>query len=147
MAGDETSQIHATCVALGGKGALLCGEPGAGKSDLALRFLSMFVGDCAALVADDQTVLSREGGRLYAHAPKATAGLIEVRGIGIVEVAHLARTELVLVAELATGEEIERLPDPAPRTTLLGVEVPLVRLAAFEASAPVKLKIALTGKP
>jgi len=147
MAVDETSQIHATCVVLGGKGALLRGEPGAGKSDLALRFLSMFAGDGAALVADDQTVLSREGGRLYAHAPKATAGLIEVRGIGIVEVAHLARAELALVAELAAGEEIERLPDPAPRTALLGVELPLVRLAAFEASAPVKLKIALTGKP
>ena len=145
----EDAFVHGTCVALGDKAALLRGPSGSGKSDLALRFLAMFKGDDAGgparLVADDQTRLSVKDGRLIAHAPAATKGLIEVRGVGIVEMEALGEAELALAVDLVAAHDIERLPDPKLETTLLGVSLPLLRLAAFESAAPIKLKIALGG--
>ena len=58
-----------------------------------------------------------------------------------------------LIVELVAPEAVERLPDPPPRRDLLGVSLPLLRLAPFEAAAPVKLLLALArtaqmpGKP
>ena len=76
----RTVNIHASCVAIGTKGVLILGDSGAGKSDLALRLID----DGARLVADDRTELYVSRDALYAQAPKSIAGLIEVRGLGIV---------------------------------------------------------------
>jgi len=62
-------------------------------------------------------------------------------------VPHVPRADLVLIAELAPPEEIERLPDPPLTRAIEGVELPLVRIAAFEASAAAKLLLALTRAP
>jgi hypothetical protein len=58
-------------------------------------------------------------------------------------VSCIARAELVLVADLTSLDQIERLPDPAPVTELLGVRLPLIHIAPFTGSAPVKLLLAL----
>ena len=85
----ETVNIHASCVVLRGAGdafgapgdcgILLLGESGAGKSDVALRLIAQ----AAQLVADDRVVLFTRDGVLFAKPPKTLAGLIEVRGVGI----------------------------------------------------------------
>jgi serine kinase of HPr protein (carbohydrate metabolism regulator) len=139
--------VHGTCVALGRRAVLLRGAPGSGKSDLALRFLFLARRGPAALeapglVADDQVRLSRDGGRLLAAAPASIAGQMEVRGIGIVGVKPVAEAELVLVADLADAAAVERMPAPAT-VRLLGIDLPLVRLAPLEPSAPIKLALAL----
>lgn len=134
------AEIHATCVVLDGAGILLRGEPGAGKSDLALRL----VAGGARLVSDDRVRLARDGADVVARAPDALAGLIEVRGVGIVRLPAdrvAARGILRLVCDLVPADAVERLPEPA-RTTLVGVAVPLVRLDSFAASTPVKLRLA-----
>src|SRR5271154_890830 len=95
-------QIHASCVAREGAGVLLLGRPGAGKSDLALRLLEVGF----ALVADDRVDI-RDG---LARAPEALAGLLEVRGLGIVRLAHVSAARVVLAVEL--GGEVARLPAP-----------------------------------
>ena len=67
--------MHGTCVALGNAGALLRGSCGSGKSDLALRFLylpSDRLGEEAALVADDQVILRRDGDDIVASCPEAS---------------------------------------------------------------------------
>lgn len=138
--------VHGSCVALGEGAVLLRGAPGAGKSDLALRFLSLFAREGAALVADDQVRLRQEKKHIIALPPERIAGLIEVRGVGIVQSAHLASARLVLIADLVSREDVARLPDsPRPREEVLGIGVPVTRIAPFEASAPVKLKLALGG--
>jgi len=60
---------------------LLRGPSGSGKSDLALRLID----DGARLIADDQTHLAKKGHALIATPPPAIAGMIEVRGIGVVK--------------------------------------------------------------
>src|SRR5262245_24895592 len=120
---DAAEVVHGTCVALGQRGALLRGPSGCGKSDLALRFLFLArrgpaARDAPALVADDQVVLTRDGGRLLAAAPESISGKLEVRGVGIVGVKTLAQCELALVADLVRPDEVERLPAmPTPLTS------------------------------
>ncbi|MSO84748.1 MAG: aldolase [Rhodospirillales bacterium] len=131
-------QIHGTVVAVNGRGVLLRGPPGAGKSDLALRLIDRG----ALLVADDRVVLSVRRNRLFAAAPPALAGLIEVRGIGVVAVPRRPAVELVLVVDLARPERVERMPAPG-RCVMAGVSLARVGLAPFEATAPIKIGMAL----
>jgi len=131
--------IHATCVSLDGEAALLCGVPGAGKSDLAFRLIAQHGW---RLVADDRTVLARDGDRLLARAPASLTGLLEVRGLGLWPVEPVAAARVCLVAELVAATDVPRLPDLA-HVEFSGVRLPLIRLAPFEASAPLKLALAM----
>ena len=79
--------IHASCVALGAQGVLLLGKPGAGKSDLALRLID----EGGRLVADDRTILFTRRGGLYGKSPASIRGLMEIRGLGIVQLDRPAR--------------------------------------------------------
>lgn len=123
-------QIHGSCAARDGAGVLLTGAPGSGKSDLVLRLRAHgFV-----LVADDRVDI--DGCR--ASAPAALAGLLEVRGVGIVRLPFQSAAELALVIEL--GPFVPRLPHPA-RHAQLGL--PLIRLDPAHPSAPERVALAL----
>lgn len=144
---DARELVHGTCVALGRRAALLRGTPGSGKSDLALRFIALPAeGDLQPLlVADDQALVEPGAdGTLQISPPVTIAGKIEVRGLGIAEVPFQAKAELVLVCDLVRGEDVARMPpEPGEYAHIAGVAVPAMRLAPFEASAPLKLKMAL----
>jgi serine kinase of HPr protein (carbohydrate metabolism regulator) len=128
--------VHSTCVAIGGRAVLIAGRPGSGKSDLALRLIDRG----AELVSDDYTELRESGGRLIARAPATIAGRMEVRGVGLVEVAAAAEAPVCLFVDLDAVPE--RLPEPATRN-ISGQKVPAIALAALEPSAPLKLERAL----
>ena len=132
-----TIQVHASCVEVAGTGILLRGASGSGKSDLALRLIETG----ARLVADDRIDLTTLDGRLAASAPAPLAGRIEVRGLGIVGVPSVARCFIGLAVDLVSAPEVERLP-ARRECTYLGVGVPLIALAPFEASAAAKLRLA-----
>lgn len=136
--------LHGTAIALGGRGVLLLGPSGSGKSDLALRLID----EGARLVADDRVVLRAAAGRLIARAPDALRGLLEVRGIGIVTLPSLASVPLALAVDLVPPEQVERLPEAA-EWGYAGISLPRLALAPFEASAPAKLRLAVgrVGKP
>ena len=128
--------IHAGCIAIGGRGVLIAGPSGSGKSDLALRLIDRG----ATLVSDDYTILCLRGDRLYGAPPETIAGRMEVRGVGIMETPHAAEAPLCLHVEL--GEEPERLPEPHS-VVIAGLPLPSLHLAGLEASAPIKLEAAL----
>lgn len=120
--------LHASCAARDGHGVLLLGEPGAGKSDLILRLLHIGF----ALVADDQVDLQ---GR-QAQPPPRLAGLLEIRGIGIVRMPYVAPVSLALAIQLGRPDRL-----PLPETHASGV--PLITLDPAAASAPARVGIAL----
>lgn len=117
----ESLVLHATCVAVDGRGVLITGPSGSGKSGLALTLMA----HGARLVADDRVTLSRDEGTLRATCPPSIRGMIEARGIGLLAADAIEETEVVLVVDLGTPET-ERLP-PRREVSYLGRTVPLVR--------------------
>ena len=122
----------------------------AGPAHRALALAGLFLArrgpaalEAPILVADDQVQLVPNGDRLLARAPESIRGKLEVRGVGIVEVKSHPDAELTLVVDLVSPADVPRMPQEDGRTQLLGLDVPLLRLAPWEASAPVKLAIAL----
>jgi serine kinase of HPr protein (carbohydrate metabolism regulator) len=138
-AGEASELHHATCLSLAGRGVLLRGPSGSGKSDLAFRLIR---GPWAArLVADDQTLVGNLSGDLVATAPDALQGLIELRGLGLVRVPFATHVRLDLVVDLVARDDVPRMPEPAV-FSLCGVERPLIALHAFDATAPDKVGLA-----
>jgi HPr kinase/phosphorylase len=143
---EKRELIHGTCVAFGPYAALLRGASGSGKSDLALRFITLPVeGEHAPmLVADDQIFVEARGDALFASVPTTIAGKLEVRGIGIIDLPHVAEAELVLAVDMAAATAVPRMPpEPWEQIMIAGKSLPCIVLAPFEASAPLKLKLAL----
>ncbi|PZW45637.1 Hpr(Ser) kinase/phosphatase [Humitalea rosea] len=117
-------------------GVLLLGPPGCGKSDFSLRLLGLGF----TLVADDQVELSEENGQM--QAPSTLAGMIEIRGLGIVSGLPHGPAPLTLVVDCLPREAVPRLPVPAFwRAGALAV--PRMGLHATDASAPAKVIMAL----
>lgn len=115
--------VHATCVAVAGRGLLIMGGSGRGKSGLALRMMALGAG----LVADDRVMLNLQRDRVIASAPKVIGGLIEARGLGLLHATPHPPVPVMAVLDLNTTET-ERLP--GQRTTrLLGQSVTLLHNA------------------
>jgi HPr kinase/phosphorylase len=141
---ETTKLIYGTCVALGRTAAILQGPSGSGKSDLALRFALQTPAELdAALVADDQVRIEVRDGKLFASPPDTLAGKIEVRGLGIITLPFRREAELKLLVQLEEADNIPRLPTAPHAAPLCGIALPLLLLAPFEASANLKLRLAL----
>jgi serine kinase of HPr protein (carbohydrate metabolism regulator) len=135
--------LHAGLIAAfgsaGWQGVLLEGASGAGKSDLALRAMDRGF----RLVADDRTIIWCSERKLYGRAPKVLHGLIEIRGLDVVEVPAVDFCRIALIARCDIGGPgVDRIPESS-WAEYLGVRVPTIQLPALEASGPVKLHHAL----
>lgn len=139
----EAATIHATAFSLGGVGVLLRGASGAGKSRLA--FALIHAAGCqpsreaghpsradTALIGDDRILLSQDDG-LVASPPPSLAGLIELRGIGLLGLPWRAPARLHLVADLMPMDKVERMPEDVAITlqghSLAYLRVPVGDLA------------------
>jgi HPr kinase/phosphorylase len=141
--------VHSTTVAIAGRGIMLRGTSGSGKSELALRLMEQSgtgLGRAnlrAGLIADDQTEVFERKGKLWVCCPKTISGLMELRGLGIIKVKPRAFCPLALVVDLRASAMIERMPEPADMlTTLLGHQVPRIMLDASQPSAASILRLA-----
>jgi len=117
----QSDIMHATAVAdPAGRGLVILGPSGAGKTALAWALLSLG----ARLVADDRTVVTAGDDGLVLSCPPTIRGLIEARGIGLLRAETVASAPLVLAVDLGRTES-ERLP-PRREIVLLGYRVDLV---------------------
>ena len=117
---------------------LLRGPSGSGKSDLALRLIE----GGGELVADDYTDIEEGCGGLVAMAPAPIRGLLEVRGLGVIEIGACSSAALVAAIDLVPLSDVDRMPEPR-RVQILKALLPCFRLFAFESSAAAKVRLAV----
>lgn len=122
---------HASSVAVGSCGLIITGPSGSGKSTLAIEMIGLG----AELVSDDQTVVTAlPEGALQLHAPAATQGLIEARGVGILRLPTV--TALATAVVDLSQTETERMPQTR-ETVIAGVTLPLLRKVETPAFASI----------
>ena len=129
----DPANIHGTAIVVGRTGLLFLGPSGVGKSALAFACLASArqLGISAALVADDRVLISRRSDGLLAECPPAIAGLIEIRGTGLLRVPSISSAPLhlaVLPVDLATAERLP--PDDEQIDVAEGVSLPVIRLSS-----------------
>ena len=129
--------FQATCVAVAGKAILIEGEPGTGKSSLALSLIDRG----AALVGDDGVVIEVEGTTLYAMPHPETRGLIEVRNLGLVSMPACDRAAVALMISL--DPQAPRFIEQAEGATLAGVRIPMIRLWPGSDAMAIRAELAL----
>lgn len=132
----SSEMLHASTVAIDGQAVLIIGVSGSGKSDLALRLIDRG----ARLVSDDYTLLMRADGRLMASSVATIRGKLEVRGIGIIDCDALDTAPAALIVQV--DQAPPRLPGESAQT-IAGVRLPMIAIAPFEASAAIKVELAL----
>lgn len=137
MTEPASETVHATSIAIGGRGVLIMGPSGAGKSDLALRLIDRG----AILISDDYTLAIARDRTLTLHAPPNIAGKMEIRHLGLVDIAHVEDVPAALAIRL--DDRPERMPEHFPTIVLAGIALPLVTLAGKDGSAPIKVEFAL----
>ena len=133
----SSETVHCSCIAIAGRAVLIGGRSGTGKSDLALRLIDRG----AVLVSDDYTHVRRLKDRALAAAPATIAGKIEMRGVGIIEMAAAADVPVALFVDL--DRPSERLPEMEESRMIAGVAIPVIGLGGHENSAPLKVEAAL----
>jgi len=133
---------------VGARAVLIRGPSGSGKSRLALDLIDAArTGSLlfARLVADDRVHLDNADGRLLVRPAEALAGLIEVRGVGLLRMAYEASAVVGLVVDLATTAAA-RLPDQESLMTEIGgIELP--RLAVASGIGALSGVLALINSP
>ncbi|NLB32559.1 MAG: HPr(Ser) kinase/phosphatase [Tissierellia bacterium] len=130
---DETT-LHGVCLEVFGVGVLLRGKSSIGKSEAALELINRG----HRLVADDAVIIKRVEGGLKATCPELTRHLMEIRGIGILDIQHLfgvgsIRLEqfVELVVELEEwdeNKEYDRIGVDDEFMEILSEKVPMVIL-------------------
>ena len=131
----EDATLSGVLLSVYGKGVLILGESGMGKSETALELIR----DGQVLIADDRVDVQKIHNRIVGHAPDLLKGMLELRGIGIIDVARMYgancledRHDVDMVIRLERynpGEEYERLGEETTRyTNILGMDIPTIVL-------------------
>jgi serine kinase of HPr protein (carbohydrate metabolism regulator) len=123
---DEAISIHASAVVVGEAGIVIRGNPGAGKSSLALGLITAAerAAQFARLIGDDRIELRRRGGRLIARGHPLVCGMLERRGQGIVHMDYETAVVARLIVDILPPEEALRYPEESTdHVTLCGVKL------------------------
>lgn len=137
MSAEPVLPRQATCVAVSGRGVLIEGAPGTGKSSLALALIDRG----AELVGDDSVMLTRQTAQLLAHPHPRTRGVLEVRNLGLVPMPCREDAPIALV--IALDASAPRYIEAAETIEIAGIALPLVRVWPQEPSSALKVELAL----
>lgn len=140
--------VHASAVLVGARAVLIRGPSGSGKSRLAWELIEAARGGAVAftrLVGDDRVHLQAAGSRLLVRPNDALAGLIELRGVGIVRRDHEACAVVGLVVDLATADA-ERLPENG-EAIVEGIPIPRLAVAPAVGALPLVLAVITSCGP
>jgi len=128
----EETTIHGVCLEVFGVGVLIKGKSGIGKSETSLELINRG----HRLVADDAVIIKKLDNRLKATCPELTQHLMEIRGIGILDIKHLFGVgsirieqfvEIVIeLEEWDENKEYDRIGSDEDYTEILGIKVPTV---------------------
>jgi HPr kinase/phosphorylase len=136
---ERPGSVHASCVLVGARAVLIRGASGCGKSRLAMELIQAAASGSlrfARLVADDRVHLNPAGGRLLARPAEKLAGLIEVRGVGLLRLPYEPCAVVGLVIDLAATDGT-RLPDQGPRAIVIdGISLPRLPVASGTDALP-----------
>ena len=137
MSEPASTLIQASAVAIEGRALLFEGEPGVGKSSLARALIDRG----ARLIGDDGVLLKRIGDQLIALPPPNIAGLVEVRGVGLLEFPTANGAPVSLI--LTLGEDDTRLPETLENRPILGTSVPVLPFAPGRVAPALRAELAL----
>lgn len=128
------TSLHACLLDIYGVGVLLMGDSGIGKSEISLDLIRK--GHC--LVADDRVDISDVRGKLIGTCPETIYGMMEVRGIGIINISKMfginslcKRSRINLVISLipfSTDQPLERIGMKTDHMEILNESIPLIKL-------------------
>ncbi|AGM25738.1 HPr kinase/phosphorylase [Spiroplasma syrphidicola EA-1] len=131
-----TYEEHGSLINIFGKGVLLIGKSGIGKSEITLELVKknhLFVGD-------DRIVIQQRNNKLFGRSHEILKNLIEVRGLGILDLSKIyglqilleeTTVDLVIELILLDNEEyktIDRLGAKYNYTTILETKVPIIKI-------------------
>ncbi len=136
MNGRMKKLANVTAVAIAGRGVLIAGPPGSGKTSLALELIDRG----ARLIGDDGVVVAIEGARLIAHPPAETEGLIEIRNVGIVEMEPVSAAACLWITLSA---DPPRLPLGAKQRQIAGGQLPEILLYPSKLALALRVEAAL----
>ncbi len=144
----QSATVHGSAVLVGARAVLIRGPSGSGKSQLACELIGMHSREFAftRLVGDDRVHLEAVNGRLLVRPAAALAGLLEVRGVGLMRLDHEPSAVVGLVVDLAAADA-ERLPEPDHRRIEIdGIVLPRLAVAAGAAALPAVLGHLTSGR-
>jgi len=131
--------VHASAVLVGARAVLIRGPSGAGKSRLAFDLIvagRTGLVTSARLIGDDRVHLEAANGRLLVRPAPALAGLIEVRGVGLVRLAYEPCAVVGLVVDFV-ATDAERLPPAESQAAeVAGIIIPRLAVAAAADALP-----------
>lgn len=133
LADEDT--VSGTLMSVYGKGVLISGESGMGKSETALELIR----DGQVLISDDRVDVQHVHNKIFGHSPEIIRGLLEIRGIGIIDVEKMfgasalsSRSEVNMVIDLvkySAADEYNRIGDETTHyTRILDVLIPTIVL-------------------
>ena len=131
----ERTSVHGVLVDIYGMGVLIQGDSGIGKSETALELVKRG----HRLVADDRVdVYAKDEGTLWGEPAEILLHLLEIRGVGIIDVMSLygasavrdsSQVQLCICLEHFENDEVfDRLGNSNEEIELQGVQIPRIRI-------------------